>query len=106
MNQYLDSGGNPGALVSQLFHQINRLLSVKKMNESGVPEKEISESLKVHPFVIKKMIQTASLYSMAKMEKVLMGIPRLELSLRYHDPAFHRYFFEKWILEMGNRGGK
>ena len=105
VNDYLADGGSAIPLTLLLLNQIQKYLAVKKALQEGTGETELASSLKMHPFLVKKMIQSSKGFSIQKLESLIMSIPKLELQMRKFDPVFIPYFIEKLILEISEEAG-
>ncbi len=100
INSFLDSGGYIGQIISLLSSQLNKIYSIKKLKSTGTPEKEIASILGGHPFVVKKLIKTSSLYTLQELEKLIIDLPEMDFNIKSNGPTFSRIFIENFILQL------
>lgn len=102
MNHFLEGGAYHGSLISNLSSQIEKLYTLKKLKEQG-KDYQATEILKLHPFVLKKLGQTASTFPLKKLEKMILSIPKLDYQIKAYGMNFAPYFLEKFILEIASK---
>ncbi len=70
LNEQLQSGVNPVYLLTMIIRQFRILLQIKSALEENVSPASLAKYLSLHPFVIKKSITSAQLYSLKELKLI------------------------------------
>jgi DNA polymerase-3 subunit delta len=82
LHQMLDDLAVPLYLLSMLGRQVRILIQVSELVSQGLTPPEISKSLKLHPFVVKKGIAQSRSFSMAQLEKAHECVVEADWSIK------------------------
>lgn len=82
MKELLAQGKPPVLLVSMISRHFIQMLEAYWLLEEGLPPRELSGVMDVHPFVAKKLMKQLRSYHLSEIEKILEGLLELDLSLK------------------------
>ena len=82
LNEQLQSGVNPVYLLTMIIRQFRILLQIKSALEENVSPASLAKYLSLHPFVIKKSITSAQLYSLKELKLIYQKLLSLEKKIK------------------------
>lgn len=82
LHEQLELGAHEIYLLTMLTRQFRILIQVKEMVQMNHTKKEISLTLKLHPFVIKKTIEQSRNYTFDQLKKVYSDLVRMDIALK------------------------
>jgi DNA polymerase-3 subunit delta len=68
-HQLIDDGEAPLFLLAMLGRQVRLLIQIKELQAQGVSQPELTKTLKLHPYVVGKVLSQIPRFSMAQLEK-------------------------------------
>jgi DNA polymerase-3 subunit delta len=68
LHRLLDDGEAPLYLLAMLARQIRILIQVSELRDRGLTQKQITDRLKLHPFVVQKGLAQSRNFSMTQLE--------------------------------------
>jgi len=81
LHQLLDKQ-KPLALLGMIVRQFRILVQVKELSERGLGQREITDKLKLHSFVVEKGLRQARNFSMAQLEKVYDQLVETDVAIK------------------------
>ena len=78
LHNHLSAGEDPFYLLSMYFYQFRNLLKVKALAEKNVPEREIAQKLKLHPFVARKSLEQGRNFSLDKLKGLYKNLCEID----------------------------
>ncbi len=82
LNEQLRSGANPVYLLTMIIRQFRILLQIKSALEENIPQTNLAKHLSLHPFIIKKSIASAQLYSLEELKLIYQKLLSLEKKIK------------------------
>jgi DNA polymerase-3 subunit delta len=82
INELLAQGKPPVLLVSVVSRHFLQMLEAYWLLEEGLPPRELSGVLGVHPYVAKKLMKQIRSYRLREIEVILEGLLELDLSIK------------------------
>jgi DNA polymerase-3 subunit delta len=82
LHNHLSAGEDPFYLLSMYFYQFRNLLKVKALAENNVPEREIMQKLKLHPFVARKSLEQGRNFSLAKLKSLYKNLCEIDFGAK------------------------
>jgi len=82
LNEQLLAGVNPIYLMTMIIRQFRILLQIKSALEEGISSGQLAKYLSLHPFVIKKSIASAQLYSLEEIKIIYKKLLDLEKKIK------------------------
>jgi len=82
MQELLAQGKPPVLLVSLISRHFIEMLEAYWLLEEGLPPRELSEVMGLHPFAAKKLTKHLRSYRLPEIEKIMYGLLKLDLSLK------------------------
>ena len=82
LNEQLQSGANPVYLLTMIIRQFRILLQIKSALEENVSQASLAKHLSLHPFIIKKSIASAQLYSLEELKLIYQKLLSLEKKIK------------------------
>ena len=82
LNEQLQSGANPVYLLTMIIRQFRILLQIKAALEENIPQASLAKHLFLHPFIIKKSIASAQLYSLEELKLIYQKLLSLEKKIK------------------------
>lgn len=79
-----DSPHEHPVLIGHLARHFRQLALVHGLAHSGVPEGELPGRLKLHPFIVKKVITQARRFSPAELDRIQQAVARLDVAVKRH----------------------
>lgn len=74
LHNHLGAGEDPFYLLSMYFYQFRNLLKVKALAEKKIPERDITQKLKLHPFVVRKSLEQGKGFSFDKLRNLYKNL--------------------------------
>lgn len=74
LHNHLESGDDPFYLLSMYFYQFRNLLKVKPLAQMNMPEREIAQKLKLHPYVVKKGVEQGRNFTFERLKNVYRSL--------------------------------
>lgn len=78
LHDHLESGDDPFYLLSMYFYQFRNLLKVKPLAERNMPEREIAQKLKLHPYVVKKGVEQGRNFTCERLKDVYKSLCEID----------------------------
>lgn len=82
LHDQLESGENIQYLLSMLNYQFRNLLTIKELTENGFNQNNMSQQVKMHPYVIKKTIQQGSQYNLESLKIIYQKLLDLDAAIK------------------------
>ena len=82
LQKHLKKGEEELYILNMFVYQFRNIIQVKELSDRGESEKEIAEKLKIHPYVLKKTINQAKLFSLAELKKIYRIMLRADLYIK------------------------
>ena len=82
LNEQLQSGANPVYLLTMIIRQFRILLQIKAALEDNISSASLAKHLSLHPFIIKKSISSARLYSLEELKLIYQKLLSLEKKIK------------------------
>jgi len=82
LNEQLQSGANPVYLLTMIIRQFRILLQIKAALEENISQASLAKYLSLHPFVIKKSMASARLYSLEELKIIYRKLLSLEKKIK------------------------
>lgn len=82
LHNILDSGENTYKLLALVCSQFELMLSASEMKEEGTPFASIQQQLGVHEFRIRKALQFAQGYSVARLRRILKSAYEVDKNIK------------------------
>jgi len=82
LNEQLRSGANAVYLLTMIIRQFRILLQIKAALEENIPQASLAKHLSLHPFIIKKSIASAQLYSLEELKLIYQKLLSLEKNIK------------------------
>jgi len=82
LNEQLRSGANPVYLLTMITRQFRILLQIKSALEENINQVNLAKYLSLHPFVIKKSIASAQLYSLEELKLIYQKLLNLDEKIK------------------------
>jgi DNA polymerase III subunit delta len=82
LNEQLQSGANPVYLLTMIIRQFRILLQIKAALEDNISQSSLAKHLSLHPFVIKKSMASAQLYSLEDLKLIYRKLLNLEKNIK------------------------
>lgn len=82
LQDLLESGHHPLFVLAMITRQFRLLIQVKELQERGMGTSKITSTLRVSPWVTKKLAAQARGFSLKKLEAVHRGLLRTDLSIK------------------------
>jgi DNA polymerase III subunit delta len=82
LNEQLQSGANPIYLLTMIIRQFRILLQIKSALEENISQNDLARYLSLHPFIIKKSINSAQLYSLEDLKFIYRKLLDLEKNIK------------------------
>jgi DNA polymerase-3 subunit delta len=82
LNEQLQSGANPIYLLTMIIRQFRILLQIKAALEDNVSQASLSKYLSLHPFIIKKSMASAQLYSLEDLKSIYRKLLNLDKNIK------------------------
>ncbi|MBU1890618.1 DNA polymerase III subunit delta, partial [Patescibacteria group bacterium] len=101
LDNQITNGAAAPYLLSMLVRQFRILIQTKDYLEHGGSPQQISQDLKLHPYVATKSTQQARQFSLDQLKKIYRSLVRLDERIKTsgHD---HRVFFDLFTIEASN----
>lgn len=97
-HQYLNQGEDPYAFLGLLVYQFRNLLQVKTLSDQGVSTANLAQSIKLHPFVLRKTEQQARGFTLEALVAIYQQLGATELAAKTGQvdliPAISRLILE------------
>jgi DNA polymerase III subunit delta len=78
LHSHLSSGDDPFYLLSMYFYQFRNLLKIKPLADRHIPEREIVQKLKLHPFVVRKSLTQCRNFSLSRLKEIYKDLCDLD----------------------------
>ena len=78
LHNHLSAGEDPFYLLSMYFYQFRNLLKVKTLAEKNIPEHEIMQKLKLHPFVARKSLEQEKNFSLDRLKDLYKNLCEID----------------------------
>jgi DNA polymerase III delta subunit len=103
LERLLDATPEP-VVLAQIYGRIRQLLDVADRLAAGQEPRELATSLKLHPFVLEKLVRQAHAWSVAELEAALSGLLDLDVLVKGADGSGstergRRLAFTLWLAE-------
>ena len=82
LHQLLDDLAPPLYLLAMLGRQVRLLIQVKELQRRGIRPPEFAKILKLHPYVVEKVVAQTPHFSMAQLEKAHDRIVQTDLAIK------------------------
>jgi DNA polymerase-3 subunit delta len=82
LHHLLDDGEASLYLLTMLVRQIRILIQVSELRDRGLTEKQITDHLKLHPFVVKKALPQSRNFTMAQLETAYSLLVEADWSIK------------------------
>ena len=82
LHDHLSMGEDPFYLLSMYFYQFRNLLKVKALAEKNVSEREITQKLKLHPFVVKKSLEQGRGFSLDRLKNLYKNLCEIDFGAK------------------------
>jgi DNA polymerase III delta subunit len=91
-------------VVAQLYGRVRQLLDVADRLADGQQNRELAAGVKVHPFVLEKLVRQAHAWSVAELEAALSGLFELDVLVKGADGTGsteigRRLAFTLWLAD-------
>jgi len=82
LHEHIESGDHPLYMLDRYFYQFRNLLKVKALSEKNVPEREITQKLELHPFVVKKSLEQGRGFSLEKLKDLYKNLCEIDFQAK------------------------
>lgn len=69
-------------ILNMFVYQFRNIIQIKELLEKGESEKEMIKKLKIHPYVLKKSIDRAKLFSLSELKKIYQMMFRVDVRIK------------------------
>jgi DNA polymerase-3 subunit delta len=102
LNELIEQREPVPYIMASVARQIGLLLKVKKMEQKGMPRSEMTKVLGLHPFIIGKIQNQASSFSVDSLKEYMRKCMEMDLASKT-GRMDGRMALELFIIEMGSR---
>lgn len=82
LNEQMSLGISVQQLLAMIIRQYRNLLQIKSALEDGIPSANLAKHLSLHPFVVKKSIGQANLYSLSELKEIYRKLLELDIKTK------------------------
>lgn len=82
LHGHLETGKDPFYLLSMYFFQFRNLLKVKSLSEKNIPEREITQKLRLHPFVVQKSLEQGQRFSLERLKELYKNLCEIDFGAK------------------------
>lgn len=82
LQKHLKKGEDELYILNMFVYQFRNIIQIKELLDKGENEKEIAQKMKIHPYVLKKSINQAKLFSLAELKKIYRMMLRADLFIK------------------------
>ena len=82
LHQLLDEGEHPLALLGMIVRQFRILIQVKELNARGLSQQDIASRLRLHRFVVRKVVRQAMNFSMEQLETIYRRLLETDVAIK------------------------
>lgn len=82
LNEQMSLGTSVQQLLSMIIRQYRNLLQIKSAQENGITSVNLAKHLSLHPFVVKKSIGQANLYSLSELKEIYRKLLELDIKAK------------------------
>lgn len=82
LQKHLEKGEDELHILSMFVYQFRNIIQIKELLDKGESEKEIAQKMKIHPYVLKKSINQAKLFSLTELKKIYRMMFRADLFIK------------------------
>ena len=82
LHQLLDEGEHPLALLGMIVRQFRILIQVKELNGRGLSQQDIASRLRLHRFVVRKVVRQAMNFSMEQLETIYRRLLETDVAIK------------------------
>ena len=82
LNDHIEHGESEIYLLSMIVYQFRNLLRVKSLMDQDVSIEQIVKKTGLHPFVVKKSVSVARLFSLEELKKIYQKLFDLDLKMK------------------------
>lgn len=80
---------SPQVIITMLARQFRLVLQAKELTQSGCTEKELSNKLQVHPYVLKKLIDQSKNLDRIQLLEAMDGLKKIDLAVKTGQQEFY-----------------
>ena len=82
LQKHLKKGEEELYILNMFVYQFRNIIQIKELLDKGESEKEVAQKLKLHPYVLKKSINQAKLFSLAELKKIYRMMLQADLCIK------------------------
>lgn len=82
LNEQMSLGISVQQLLAMIIRQYRNLLQIKSALEDGITSANLAKHLSLHPFVVKKSIGQANLYSLSELKEIYRKLLELDIKAK------------------------
>lgn len=82
ISDHLQKGENEMRIISMIVYQVRNLLKVKSLAEQGKNWFQIHKTSKLHPFVVKKTLPIANMFSIQELKDIYKKLLELDFNIK------------------------
>lgn len=90
------------SILFLFFRQIEIFYMIKDQVEKNIPQYEIFKTLKIHPFIGKKIIRQMNMWSFEELEKLYIHLTIVHEKLRISPPKLYEDLFQVYLFSFFN----